>query len=186
MVDDPYIKGSLRMGVYGRTGTDGKMDYVIANAGTDPTSLQDWKNDIQQPFGASADMRNSLKYAKDFVVSHSDANITFAGHSKGGAEAAANAVKTNKNAILFNPATVNLKAYGLDSSTFTGEMTTYIVKGEILNNIFGPISKPIGSVVYLPTQYSVNTPIPALNMVNSIRNHFMSAVKQAINEYEEE
>ncbi|WP_080440633.1 hypothetical protein [Enterococcus faecium] len=35
------------------------------------------------------------------------------GHSKGGAEAA-NSVAINTNAIIFNPATVNLSAYELD------------------------------------------------------------------------
>ena len=40
-------------------------------------------------------------------------------------------------------------------------------------------------MVYLPTQYSVNTPIEELNLVNSVRNHSMSAVKEAIKEWEE-
>lgn len=50
--------------------------------------------------------------------------------------------------------------------------------------MFDPISEPIDNVVYLPTQYSVNTPIEALNVVNSVRNHLMGAVKRAISEYE--
>jgi len=57
------------------------------------------------------------------------------------AEAAANAVLTNRNAILFNPATVNLesylKPYGVNKSNYTAEMTAFIVEDEILNNIFG-------------------------------------------------
>ena len=43
--------------------------------------------------------------------------ITMIGHSKGGAEAA-NSVAINTNAIIFNPATVNLSAYELDTSTY--------------------------------------------------------------------
>nr|WP_242617245.1 hypothetical protein [Enterococcus faecium] len=66
------------------------------------------------------------------------------GHSKGGAEAAANAVATDTNAFLFNPATVNLSAYELNSSTYTADMIAYIVKGDALNNIFGGMSNPIG------------------------------------------
>ena len=117
-------------------------------------------------------MINSIKYATYFVEKYSDSEITFVGHSKGGAEAAGNALATNKNAILFNPASINAYAYDLDVSKYTADMTAYIVKGEILNNIFGLISRPIDKMVYLPTQYSVNTPIEELNLVNSVPESF--------------
>lgn len=174
--------GSCRIGIYAKARLDGTVEYAFVNVGT--SELVDWKDNIQQPFGASRDMKYSITQADNFVKANPDANITFIGHSKGGAEAAANAVATNRNAILFNPATVNLGAYGLNSSSYTGTMTAYIVKGEILNNIFGPISKPIGNAVYLPTQYPVNTPVQGINIVNSILNHLMPAVRSAVNEYE--
>lgn len=69
----------------------------------------------------------------------------------------ANAVLTNKNAMLFNPATVFLEAYGLKKSKYTAEMTAYIVEDKILNNIFGFISIPIDKAVYLPTQHLADT-----------------------------
>lgn len=59
------------------------------------------------------------------------------GHSKDGAEAAANAVASNKNSIIFNPTTVNLKAYGLNSSNYKASMTAFIVNGDILNGAEG-------------------------------------------------
>jgi RHS repeat-associated protein len=185
MVEEPYEnkKGSLRMGVYARVGVDGKTEYVIVNAGT--ADLVDWKNNFQQPFGKSRDMWDSINYAKNFVAKNSNANITFVGHSKGGGEAAANAIATNCNAILFNPSPINFHAYKLNSSTYTGKMTSYVVKGEILYNIFGPISKP-ANTVYLPSQYSVYTISEAQNLLNSIKNHLMPAVKKAIIEYEGE
>ena len=186
LVDNVIEDGSLRMGVYGRIGADGKPEYVIANAGTELTSLLDWRNNILQPIGRSDDMLNSIEYAKRFADNNPDANITFVGHSKGGAEAAANSVATNKNAILFNPATVNLDIYKLDKSKYTREMTAYIVEGEVLNNAFDLISEPIGRVVNLPSQYNVHTSIDALNVINSVRNHFMDAVKKAIKEWEGE
>jgi hypothetical protein len=178
-----YNRDTLQMGVYSREKEDGTMEYVVANAGT--REILDWAQNIKQPFGSSEDMINSIKYATYFVDKYSDSEITFVGHSKGGAEAAGNALATNKNAILFNPASINAYAYDLDVSKYTADMSAYIVKGEILNNIFGPISRPIDKMVYLPTQYSVNTPIEELNLVNSVRNHFMSAVKEAIKEWEE-
>ena len=178
-----YNRDTLQMGVYSREKEDGTMEYVVSNAGT--REILDWAQNIKQPFGSSEYMINYIKYATYFVEKYSDSEITFVGHSKGGAEAAGNALATNKNAILFNPASINAYAYDLDVSKYTADMTAYIVKGEILNNIFGLISRPIDKMVYLPTQYSVNTPIEELNLVNSVRNHSMSAVKEAIKEWEE-
>lgn len=45
-------------------------------------------------------MWESIEYAKDFVENHWDDEVTFVGHSKGGAEAAANALRLNKNCII--------------------------------------------------------------------------------------
>jgi len=162
----------LRMGVYARVGADGKTEYVIANKGS--STWGNWGDNAKQLFGNSPDMTKSIEYATAFVKNHPDADITFVGHSKGGAEAAANAVATNRNAILFNPASVNLRAIGLNSATYTGNMTAYIVKNEPLNFLFGGISKPIGSVVYLPQQ----------SWWNPLYNHSMAGVKKAINEWE--
>lgn len=85
------------------------------------------------------------------------------GHSKGGAEAAA----TDTNSIIFNPATGNLFAYGLSSSTYTADMVAYIVEGEILNNIFGGISSPTDSVAWWKI---------ISRITNSVDNHGMDAV----------
>ncbi|TCL53579.1 DUF2974 family protein, partial [Hydrogenispora ethanolica] len=173
LIDVYSPKGTgLRMGVYARVGADGNTEYVIANKGT--SSLGNWGDNIKQFFGASVDMKKSVAYATAFVKNHPDADITFVGHSKGGAEAAANAVATKKyNAILFNPASVNLKAIGLNSSDYRGNMTAYIVKNEPLNFLFGGISKPIDNVVYLPQQ-----------SWNPLYNHSMAGVKKAISEWE--
>ena len=64
--------------------------------------------------------------------------ITMIRHSKGGAEAA-NSVAINTNAIIFNPATVNLSAYELDSNTYTANMVAYVVEGDALNVVFGGV-----------------------------------------------
>lgn len=183
-LDKVKEKGSMRIGVYART-VEGQTEYTLVNRGT-----QDWAwsadgdDNVKQLFGESPDMRNSLDYSKDFVKDHADANITFVGHSKGGAEAAANAVATKKNAILFNPATVNLGAYGLNSSDYSASMTTYIVEGEILHTIEGPFSKPIGRVEYLPEQYPTNNPVTYAE--NAVKNHSMDAVIAALKEKEGE
>lgn len=63
--------------------------------------------------------------------------ITMIGHSKGGAEAA-NSVAINTNAIIFNPATVNLSAYELDSNTYTANMVL-CCRGRCIKCCFGGV-----------------------------------------------
>lgn len=168
------------IGIYYRKST---KEYCLANKGTSPTSFSDWMNNAQQLFGKSGDMKYSLKKAERFVNKHKNREITFIGHSKGGAEAAANAVKTNKNCIIFNPATVNLGAYGISESGYTGSMVAYIVKGEILHSLEGIFSKPIGRVVYLPQQYGGDWKHAwRTTVMDGIENHLMGAVKDALKE----
>ncbi|BDX40385.1 hypothetical protein Q3F63_06520 [Enterococcus faecium] len=102
------------------------------------------------------------------------------GHSKGGAEAAANAVATDTNAFLFNPATVNLSAYELNSSTYTADMIAYIVKGDALNNIFGGMSNPIGELIMLDRQHDSPWWRIISRIGNSVKNHGMEAIISAL------
>lgn len=53
------IKGgdNMVMGVYYRVTDDGTTEYALVNKGTTPTSLSDWKNNAQQLFGSSKDMK---------------------------------------------------------------------------------------------------------------------------------
>ena len=112
------------------------IDKVVETA-------NDFLNNFAQPFGNSEDMKDSIEYAIKFVEEKPNAYITFVGHSKGGAEAAANAVATNKDAILFNTATTNLNAYGLSAEDYKANMIGYVVDGEILRALLGWISTPI-------------------------------------------
>ena len=181
---DPGIKNiGLKVGVY-KKDIDGKINYCLAYAGTnmdwlesDGTfvdfldSVSDWRNNIYQPLGLSIDMLLGINFAKNFKNDNQDSNITIVGHSKGGAEAAAAAVATNSNSILFNPASVALNEYGLNSKNYTANMTAYVVNGEILNNIFGAISKPIDNFQYI-----------YYNEGDSITKHTMDAVIPALKE----
>ena len=126
------LKG-LKIGVYYRT-INGVTSYAVVNRGSD--TGRDWLNNLAQPFGLSLAMRKSINYANEFVTNHPDAHITFIGHSKGGAEALANALATNKDAIVFNPAIPNYEIYGLDASTYTAKATSYVVTGEVLSTAY--------------------------------------------------
>ncbi|HBX87542.1 MAG TPA: hypothetical protein DEG09_02870, partial [Marinilabiliaceae bacterium] len=189
--DNMLITGGdgMIMGVYSKTHPDGTLEYALVSKGSSlafgdmwEQTKSDWKNNGQQLFGESEDVIAGIAKSIAFVRKHSGIEITFIGHSKGGAEAAANAVATNKNAILFNPMTVNLKAYqGTNkdkAEKYSASMTAFIVEGEILNKVFGPISKPIDKKVDLSQKHNTKSwYIPdALKTINSIRNHLMDAV----------
>ena len=133
--------------------------------------------DFKQPFGCSEDMKVSIATARKISKQLGDKELTFVGHSKGGAEAAGNALATNRNALLYNPAAINSFAYGLDVSKYTGKygkgMTAFIVEGEFLNTFNKTVlnAKPIDKIVKLPKQKG-----------NSFYNHSMEAVKKALYE----
>ena len=129
---------NMVMGVYTRMNEDGIVEYVLVNRGTvnwNPT-YSDLSNNLLQPFALSNDMKASIQSANDFVASHPDAHITFVGHSKGGAEALANAKATNRDAIVFNPAIPNYNFYGLGGSKYTATATSYVVTGEVLSSAY--------------------------------------------------
>jgi hypothetical protein len=127
---------------------------------------------LEQPFGGSEHMNLSLDKARELNNTLGpDADLTFVGHSKGGAEAAANAVATNRDAYVFNPAAVNLKAYGLSSKDYTASMTAFVVKGDPVAATYPfLLAKPIDKLIMLPRQSWSN---PIVN-----HNKFGEALKQ--------
>lgn len=164
-----------KAGLYIRE-VDGVMEYTMVNMGTIPgtgkKNRDSMSEDLEQPFGGSEHMKLSLDKARELNNTLGpDADLTFVGHSKGGAEAAANAVATNRDAYVFNPAAVNLKAYGLSSKYYTASMTAFVVKGDPVAATY-PIlfAKPIDKLIMLPRQ----------SWTNPIENHnnFGEALRQ--------
>ena len=173
---------SFRGGLYARYDKKGNItEYAFATAGTYMERSERCKKsiieDFKQPFGCSEDMKVSIATARKISKQLGDKELTFVGHSKGGAEAAGNALATNRNALLYNPAAINSFAYGLDVSKYTGKygkgMTAFIVEGEFLNTFNKTVlnAKPIDKIVKLPKQKG-----------NSFYNHSMEAVKKALYE----
>jgi len=174
---------SLKIGIYARE-ANGVLEYAVVNKGTTPHNALNWKNNIEQPLGLSADMDKSIAYAKAIVALLEGFEVTMVGHSKGGAEAIANAVATDTSAITFNTMSPNLRAYFkrfeiCDYSEKLAEgivsMTHYVVRGDILNVIFGEPS--IGNMHYLPQQNENNPYVP---FFDAILNHLMESVLSAI------
>jgi hypothetical protein len=174
LIDAWFGSESLLIGIYVRgdgefSSYTGSKEYAFVNKGS--STWSDWANNFQQPFGFSTDMKESIDSAKYFSNgAWGKYEITYIGHSKGGAEAAANAVATNRNAILFNPAAVNLDSYNLSVSSYSANMNVYVVKGEPLSIVNWLLrAKAIDKYETLPF-YSKNPKT----------NHSMKAVKSGV------
>ncbi|MBQ7054397.1 MAG: hypothetical protein IJN97_04165, partial [Oscillospiraceae bacterium] len=160
-----YVRGDGEYSSY-----TGEKEYAFVNKGSSTSS--DWVNNFQQPIGMSTDMAESIQKAKYFANGEwGEYEITFIGHSKGGAEAAANAMATDRNAIIFNPAQVSLFSVGLDAFNFKGNITSYVVKGE-------PLSLLNKYVVRYGLQY-YTIPLPFYSN-NPKKNHSMEAVQSGV------
>ncbi len=174
----------MKMGIYIKKDDDelNPSEYIIVFKGSSNIfeKPMDWVNNAERHFSSkSADMWDAINCAQGFSDYAGDTKITFVGHSKGGAEAAAAAVATNRNAILFNPANTNLKDYGLDSNDYTGIMVQYVVENEILSRTgIGPVSPtriPTIRTVFIEQQEHMYTVLD-----ESIENHQMTAVMRGL------
>lgn len=89
---------------------EGKKEYIYMTAGTNPTCIEDWKNNIQQLYGGSPQYEQALENAKTIArfAAAENSKLYFAGHSLGGGLATNNALHTGCKAIVFNPAGVSM------------------------------------------------------------------------------
>ena len=150
----------MKMGIYAKTDKTHSwkdpLEYALVFKGTDKDSFSDWKNNAEQYLSSrSADMWDALGAANSFVTDYPGREVTFVGHSKGGAEAIAAAVYKNKAAITFNPMVANLEDYVKDykkriRNYNASMMTNYVIKGDGLNGLFG--ENEVGKTVYEATQ----------------------------------
>ena len=186
-------KTGLNSALYERTDPNtGKTEYVYATAGTH--SGQDAVQDGKQLFGTSEQYAQSVDNARTISGDLKGSELTFVGHSLGGAEAAANAEATGRDAVTFNAA-------GLSDATKTNlglnksaTIDNYDVKGQILAPAQGLIGlKPEGTnhIINVPeggyVQRLMNNVMKVMNMgtqgVNTpIDLHLMKAVKSALGE----
>ena len=185
LIDVLYGRESMKMGIYIKNTDDWQnpSEYTVVFRGSiielSWESFDVWKNNIEQAIsGKSADMWDAINCAKGFVKNKGNTEITFVGHSKGGAEAAGAAVATSKNAILFNPAKLNVAGYGLDGQSYSANMTQYVMQDEVLSTLkFGPVSKKaIPSI----TTTDLIKPNTGLTVFEQIYNHLIGPVKKAI------
>lgn len=83
------------------------VGYVLAFAGTDPSSAADIGNDIVNWLNSySAQYEMALNMAYKLHIYAGDTDVTFVGHSLGGGLAALASMNTGRTAITFNAASV--------------------------------------------------------------------------------
>lgn len=127
-------------------------------------------------------MLQSIDKAKYYKSVYKDYEITFIGHSKGGAESIANAVATGKNAMVFNPATAYLEEHGVKNKNYKGDIEIYVVEGDMLN--WGKVNnKDIATKVVMLKQQYGDGPLNT-SLRDGYKNHLMETVIEAIEEQE--
>ena len=167
----------LVMGVFRYTHDNGIVEYALVNQGT--STWYNWIDNARQGtrIGFSHDTRDSVNFARQFVEARPGVEVTMIGHSKGGAEARLNAFATGTNAILFNPAASNrgtLRQNGMsmrDVRSYSGTMITYVIEGEVLNNLQGRHMEHIGILRWL---------LAPDEAMSSGERHGMAAVIEAL------
>ena len=143
----------FKSAIYGRKNENGGFsEYVYATAGTDPTSLEDWKQDLKQLTGDSEQYKQSVETAVKIKSVLGDQELTYLGHSLGGGLASANALKTGNPAITFNAAALSAQTKRTLQLNNKADITAYVVRNELVNNSQALIGlRAEGRISYLPS-----------------------------------
>lgn len=116
-----FLSASYQGSLFRRM-TDNGYEYAFAFAGTffegSNRGVSSIIRNVTQLLGLSIDVYLSINDAINIVKQYSDSEITFIGHSKGGAQAIACAIKTNRSAITFNPAGLSRLTLGINPKRY--------------------------------------------------------------------
>ena len=134
----------LKSQVYEKVEHGKVTEYVYATAGTEDGN--DWKQNVLQPIGLSAQYKHAAENAKIISNVLKSTEVNFVGHSLGGGEAALNSLVTSdcgyegRKAFTFNAAGVGsitkMLEGGLRASLKSeGKINAYILTTDPLNNI---------------------------------------------------
>ena len=130
---------------------DAEGQYVLAFAGTDPTSVSDWGANAQQGLGGlSTQHVLAIGLAQRLAAAVGSDNMVLTGHSLGGGLASTASVATDVPAVTFNAAGVHpntvlaAAAVGHENpGVAPDQVRNYHVRGEILTTV----QNPLGSFV---------------------------------------
>ncbi|WP_202946888.1 RHS repeat-associated core domain-containing protein [Nitritalea halalkaliphila] len=161
--------------------------FIFATAGTDFTSLEDWKNNIQQiTTGESPQYSQSVNLARSLSESHQ--GVSFTGHSLGGGLASANALAIEGKAVTFNAAGLSKATKEnprLGLSGKSANISAYVVSGEAVSHYQGMMGlRAEGRITTLPASYVPQIPFTktddAIRTGQRIYNHTMGVVTKKV------
>lgn len=147
-------------------------DLVISFRGTEPLSLVDWAEDIEQAFGGSEQYEQAVALARsaqsELDQYNLDNNLTgdnaielsFTGHSLGGGLATAAALASDNEAIVFDAAGLSqptIDALNLDLNN-VDQVTNFNVQGDMVSDFNGQmdyhtIGSELAGIVVEQRQY---------------------------------
>lgn len=147
-------------------------DLVISFRGTEPLSLVDWAEDIEQAFGGSEQYEQAVALARsaqaeldqynlDNNLTGEDAiELSFTGHSLGGGLATAAALASDNEAIVFDAAGLSqptIDALNLDLAN-VDQVTNFNVQGDMVSDFNGQmdyhtIGSELAGIVVEQRQY---------------------------------
>lgn len=175
---DPTKLQSDANGMQSAIYTDGSGRYVLAYAGTDPKSLQDWLTNAGQGLGFdTAHYNQAVRLAQDAADAYGD-NLVITGHSLGGGVASAASLATNNPPVTFNAAGLSdetIRSLGLvpdvaRAEAQQGQIRRYNVENDILTGVQQngmPLPDALGAELRIDNPYLIKDPL---------RAHFMDAV----------
>ncbi|NUR17065.1 MAG: DUF2974 domain-containing protein [Dermatophilaceae bacterium] len=136
---------------------DDEGRYVLAFAGTDPSSVSDWGANAQQGLGGlSTQHVQAIALAQHLAGAVGRDNMALTGHSLGGGLASTASLATDVPAVTFNAAGVHpntvLAAAALghrDPGLEPGQVRNYHVRGEILTTLQNPLGSFVDHAPFL-------------------------------------
>lgn len=142
--------GGFEAGIY----RDEDGGYVLAFAGTDPASVDDWSTNLLQGAGAlSAQHGQAIGLAEQLSRAVGADNLVLTGHSLGGGLASTASVATDLTAVTFNAAGVHpntvvaAAVLGHESPVLDADQVrNYHVRGEVLTTLQHPLGSFIDHV----------------------------------------
>lgn len=155
---------------------------IVSYAGTDPTSIKDWKNNLAQGAGLTPKQyREAVDFANKWKAIDGN-NVVLTGHSLGGGLASYASIKTGLHATALNSAPLALNHLGgnpLRSSVRNNpNITQYYVPSEVLTDLDGanPLDVRPGNKVPVAGKYPTTTFDPVSDTIFSVMNHMGSNV----------
>jgi len=177
--DKTGYRGALYRGTF-----NGNTEYIYATQGTNPTSIKDWVNNVQQVLGASPQYEKSIGLAEQYANNEAYQGVSFTGHSLGGGLASANALSTGGKAVTFNAAGLsNATKEQFELTNKTANISAYVVQGEAVSYYQSLVGlKAEGKITTLPATYAPQIPFinvdDAYRVYQRVQNHMMEAVIQ--------